>query len=212
MPAVALTRRQRAALPGSRHDRVVGVLKWLLPLLAVAVLATIVVVPLSKAREFSFLLAKDNVAQARERLRLDSAVYRGETTRGEAFTIVAMNAVQRSSAVPVVELTSLSARIALKDGPATVVAPSGRYFLDEDRLQVAGPVKLESTAGYSVDSASVDIDLASRKVTSKAPVTGTLPLGTFRAGRFAGDIQGQRLVLDGGVHLHSYGRRGKAAR
>jgi lipopolysaccharide export system protein LptC len=212
MPAVALTRRQRAALPGSRHDRVIGVLKWLLPVLAVVVLVTIVVVPLSKAREFSFLLAKDNVAQARERLRLDSAVYRGETTRGEAFTIVAKNAVQRSSAVPVVELTSLSARIALHDGPATVVAPSGQYFLDEDRLQVAGPVKLDSTAGYSVDSASVDIDLASRKVTSSAPVTGTLPLGTFRAGRFSGDIQGQRLVLDGGVHLHSYGRRGKAAR
>lgn len=212
MPAAALTRRQRAALPGSRHDRVIGVLKWLLPLLAIAMLATIIVWPLAKAREFSFLLAKDNVARARERLRLDTAVYRGETMKGEAFTIIARSAVQRSSAVPVVELTAMSARLALSDGPATVVAPSGRYFLDEDRLQVTGPVTLDSTAGYSVDSASVDIDLATRKVTSDAPVTGTLPLGTFRAGRFAGDIQGQRLVLDGGVHLHSYGRRGKAAR
>lgn len=208
----AMTRRQRAALPGSARDRVFGVLKWLLPILAFALLATIVILPLSKVQEFSFLLAKDKVAMARERLRLDNAIYRGETMKGEAFTITAGGAVQQRSAVPIVELRQLRAKLALSDGPATVVAPSGRYFMESDRLQISGPVTLDSPAGYSLDSATVDIDINTRAVTTAAPVTGALPLGTFRAGRLSADIQGRKVVLSGGVHLRTYGRAGKAGR
>jgi lipopolysaccharide export system protein LptC len=208
--AAALTRRQRAALPGSGRDRLFGVLKWLLPALATAVLATIIIWPLAEAQEFSFLLAKDKVGVADERLRIDNAVYRGETARGEAFVISAAGAVQRSSAVPIVEMRTLKAKLAMQDGPATATAPSGRYFIDEDRLQIEGPVTMDSAAGYSLDSATVDIDLNTRKVATNAPVTGTLPIGTFRAGSFAGDIQGRRVVLDDGVHLRIYGRGGRA--
>jgi lipopolysaccharide export system protein LptC len=207
----ALTPRQRAALPGSSRDALFGVLKWLLPALAVAVLATIVILPLAKVQEFSFLLDKGKVAVAPERLRVDNAVYRGETAKGEAFNISAAGAVQRSSAVPIVELKRLTAKLAMADGPATVVAPAGRYFLETDRLQINGPVQLDSAAGYSLDSATVDIDLNSRKVSTEAPVKGELPIGRFSAGRMSGDIQGKSMVLSGGVHLRIYGRGGRAA-
>lgn len=210
--AASLTRRQRAALPGSNRDRIFGVLKWLLPAAAAAMLGTIVIWPLTKAQEFSFLLDKDKVAMAQERLRLDNAVYRGETSKGEAFTISAGGAVQRSSAVPIVELTALTAKLLTRDGPATVVAPSGRYFLEADKLQISGPVTLNSAAGYSLDSATVDIDLAARSVATDAAVVGTLPIGTFKAGRLRTDIMGRRMILDRGVHLRIYGRAGRAAR
>jgi lipopolysaccharide export system protein LptC len=210
VPTSALTRRQIAALPGSRHDRFIGVLKIALPAAALVVLATIIIWPLFKVQEFSFLLAKENVAMAQERLRLDNAVYRGETAKGEAFVISAGGAVQHSSAVQIVELTKLRAKLAMADGPATVIAPSGRYFLATDKLQVTGPVTLDSAAGYSLDSSTVDIDLNTRAVTTNAPVTGVLPIGTFRAGRLSADIQGRKMVLEGGVHLRIYGRAGRA--
>lgn len=212
MADLALTRRQRAALPGSSRDTVFGLLKWLLPAAALAVLATIVILPLSKAQEFSFLLDKDKVAMAEERLRLDNAVYRGETSKGEAFTISAAGAVQRSSAVPIVELRSLRARLNMADGPATVIAPAGRYFLERDKLQITGPVTMDSANGYSLDSATVDVDLATRAVVTRAPVTGTLPIGDFRAGNLRADIQGRKVVLAGGVHLRIRGGPGRAAR
>ncbi len=212
MTAFVLTDRQRAALPGSRHDQVMGLFKWLLPVLAVVVLGGIIAWPLAKVQEFSFLLAKDKVGMAHERLRLDNAVYRGETTRGEAFEIRAGGAVQRSSAVPVVELVDLTAKLAMADGPATVTAPSGRYFLDTEKLQINGPVKLDSTAGYSLDSTTVDVDLNSRSVSTDAAVTGTLPIGTFRAGQMQGDVQGRRIILDHGVHLRIFGRAGRGGR
>ena len=210
--ATGLSARQRAAQPGSRHDTIIALLKWLLPALALAVLATIVIWPLTKVNEFSFLLAKDNVAMAAERLRIDNAVYRGETNKGEAFVISAQGAVQRSSAVAIVELTGLQARLAMVEGPAKVMAPSGQYFIESDRLRVAGPVRLDSAAGYTLDSATIDIDLNTRAVTSAEPVTGTMPLGSFSAGSFAGEIQGRKLVLSGGTHLRIRPRARTSAR
>jgi len=210
LPPVMLTRRQRAALPGSGHDRRMTALKLILPAAAVIVLLTIVIWPLTKVQEFSFLLAKDKVAVATERLRIDTAVYRGETARGEAFVISAGSATQRSSALPIVELQNLKARIAMADGPALVIAPAGRYFMNDDKLQISGPVTLDSTAGYSLDSATVNIDLNRRTVSTAAPVTGKLPIGNFSAGSFKADIQGRNAVLGGGVHLRIHGRAGKA--
>ncbi len=207
-----MTARQRAALPGSRHDTVVGVLKWLLPALAMVLLVTIIAWPLAKVQEFSFLVAKDKVARAGERLRVDRAVYRGETAKGEPFQISAAGAVQRSSAEPVVEMTGLRARLIGGEGPAEVTAPSGRYFLEEDRLTVAGPVVARSQSGYALDSQEIAIDLAGRRISTALPVSGRLPIGSFRAGALAADIAGRKMVLSGGVHLRIAGRKGRATR
>ena len=204
-----MTRRQRAALPGSVHDRRMGLLKWLLPTAAGLIGVAIMVWPLVAAQEFSFLLAKDQVAVARERLRVSRAEYRGKTGAGEAFAISAGSAIQRASAVPVVELTALAARLDGRDGPANVSAPAGRYFLDEDRLEVAGPVKLRSDGGYTLDAETVQVDLKRRTVKTDDPVTGQLPMGSFRADRMNGDLVGKRVTLQGKVHLRINQRGGR---
>ena len=185
------------------------VLKWLLPAAALALGITILVWPLITSQEFSFLLAKDQVAVARERMRVSRAEYRGKTAAGEAFSISAGNAVQRTSAVPIVELTALAARLEGKDGPATVAAPSGRYFLEEDRLEVTGPVKLRSDGGYTLDADTVFIDLKRRQVKTDTPVSGRLPMGTFRSNRMTGDLAGNRVSLIGKVHLRITQRGGR---
>jgi lipopolysaccharide export system protein LptC len=209
LPSRRLSRRQQAALPGSAHDRRMALLKWLLPSAAFVIGITILIWPLVAAQEFSFLLAKDQVAVAPERLRVDRAEYRGKTGAGEAFTISAGSALQRASAVPVVEMTNLAARLDGKDGPASVSAPSGRYFLEEDRLEVAGPVKLRSDGGYSLDAETVFIDLKRRAVKTDAPVSGRLPMGNFRADRMDGDLAGKRVSLIGKVHLRINQRGGR---
>lgn len=200
--AIALSPRQRAALPGSGWDRLVTVVKIALPLLAALLLAVIVVWPLTSAQEFSFLLSKDKVAMSRERLRTDNALYRGQTARGQPFQIRAKGAVQRSSAVPVVELSALTADLQMTEGPARVTAPGGRYEMNHDLLVIAGPVRLDSAAGYTLNGADVRISLVDRRVVSDLPVTGTVPLGTFRANNLRADISGRHIQLGGGTHLH----------
>ena len=184
-------------------------LKYLLPIAAFGLGMTILIWPLTSVQEFSFLLDKDQVAVARERLRVDRAEYRGKTAAGEAFAISAGSAVQRTSAEPIVEMKALSARLDGKDGPATVQAPSGRYFIDDDRLEVAGPVKLRSDGGYTLDADTVFIDLKSRRVKTDAPVSGRLPMGTFRSNSMTGDLAGNRVSLIGNVHLRINQRGGR---
>ncbi|WP_310476016.1 LPS export ABC transporter periplasmic protein LptC [Sandarakinorhabdus sp.] len=185
------------------------VLKVALPAAAFLIGMTILVWPLLNAQEFSFLLAKDQVALSQERLRVNRAEYRGKTAGGEAFSISAGSAVQRSSAEPVVVLTGLAARLEGKDGPATVAAPSGRYFIEEDRLEVAGPVQLRSDGGYVVDADTVAIDLKRRTVKTDAPVSGRVPIGSFRSNRMTGDLAGKRVSLIGNVHLRITQRGGR---
>lgn len=206
--SAAERRRHDSALPGSLRDTLIGVLKVALPVAAVVLLAVIIIAPLTSAREFSFLLAKDKVAVSRERLRVDNALYRGQTAKGQPFEIRAAGAVQRSSAVPVVELDRLAADVQMAEGPARVTAPSGRYDMDKDTLNVAGPVRLASEAGYTLDSDDVLIKLIDRTVSTARPVRGTLPLGSFRAGQMNADILGRVVVLDGGAHLRIVPRRG----
>ena len=203
--------RRQAALPGGRRDTFVTLLKLLLPMAALALLVLIVVWPLTSAREFSFMLAKDKVAMANDRLRLDNALYRGQTANGQPFQIRAKGAVQHSSAVPIVELRSLDATLRMDSGPAHVTAPSGRYDMDKDRLNIAGPMRVDGSSGYTLDSQGVEVSLIDRTVKTDDPVSGKLPIGTFRADRLRGDLDGRTVVLEGRTHLHILGRSARHA-
>lgn len=210
LTATLLTPRQRRALPGSAHEKLMVRLKWLLPSLAALLLALIIIWPLSSVQEFSFLLAKDNVEMATERLRVDRASYRGETARGEPFLIEAEKAVQKTSAVAEVELTRLQARIEGRDGLALVTAPAGTYFLNDDNLRVSGPIRLDSAAGYTVETGTVDIDMNTRSLVSREAVSGEIPIGRFNADHLEADLQGRVLILEGRAHLRIKGRTGRA--
>lgn len=199
--AQVYTPRQLRALPGGAHDRLVALLRWLLPTLALALLALLIILPMTSGREFSFLLAKDKVAMSPDRLRIDNALYRGETADGEPFEIRAADAVQRTSAVPVVELRKLSASLGTRDGPVRVSAPAGAYYMDKDLLVVRGPVQVASPTGYVIDNGDVRVSLIDRTVASDGSIRGLLPLGSFSADALRADIGGRNLVLSGRVRL-----------
>ncbi len=196
--------RRRAAAPGGSRDRLVKVAKIGFPLAAFLLFAALVLVPLNEVRELSFLLSKDSAAEAGERLRVMQASYRGTTTAGEAFEISAASAVQKSSDVPVVRLRGLAARIERADGPATVTAPGGLYYLETGRIEVGGPIKVRSAAGYRVDGERLIIDLEANQVHSGLPVSGELQMGRFEAGGFEADLPGKRVVLTNGARMRLY--------
>lgn len=193
--------RRRSMMPGGPRDAVVAVAKWALPLASVALFAVLLILPMTATQEFSFLLSKDSAAKAGERMRMQEATYRGETSRGESFEIVAESGVQKTSAVPVVMLSGLSARLDQQQGPATVTAPSGEFFIEENRLVVDGPVVARSASGFSLDGNAIEVDINKNQVRTSEPVSGTLPMGQFSANAFAADLQGRSVSMTGGVKL-----------
>lgn len=188
-------------LPGGPRDSFVAAAKWAFPVASAILFAILVVLPLSATQEFSFLLSKDSAPHAGERMRMQEASYRGETSRGEGFEIIAKSGVQKTSAVPVVVLTGLAARVDQEDGPATVTAPSGEFFIEQNRLVVEGPVVARSASGYSLDGNAIEVDINQNRVSSENPVSGTLPMGEFRANAFTADIPGRNVSMTGGVKL-----------
>jgi lipopolysaccharide export system protein LptC len=190
------------AVPGGSHDRLVAVLRFLLPIGIILLVLLLGAAPLLKQQEISFVLAKDRVDVARERMRLTEAVYRGEDSKGQPFALRAESAVQTSSRDPIVQLNDLSARIRLRDGPASIVAPKGRYDMSSERVAVDGPVRIEAANGYALQTRNVLIDLNSRRLASHAAVDGRMPLGTFRANRLRANLEARTATLEGGARLH----------
>ena len=189
-------------MPGASYDGLVGTAKWLLPALAAIVAVAMLAWPAIGGHDFSFVLAKDRVAIATERLKITHAVYRGEDTKGQPFIISAGSAVQRTSKDPVVKLNDLAARIQLQDGPARILARTGSYDMESETVDVDGPVSVRGANGYVLDTRDVRIDLASRTARSNGAVTGSMPLGSFSANHIYADISNRIVRLDGRARLH----------
>jgi len=194
--------RQIWATPGSSHDRLIAVLRLGLPVGIVALVAVLAFAPLAGGRDISFVLSKDRVQLARERMRVSEALYRGEDSKGQPFQIRAASAVQVTSRDPVVQLHDLSAKIQLAEGPATIVANRGRYNMDNEHVDIDGPVRFTEAGGYTMQTRDVAIDLTTRLVKSGGAVDGTMPLGTFAADNMTADLNTHVVVLQGRARLH----------
>jgi lipopolysaccharide export system protein LptC len=190
------------ARPGSSHDRVIKLMKFTLPALVGLVLAFMALVPLEDRKEISFLLDKNKVDQAQERLKVEFAQYRGQDEEGRPFVLDARSAIQESSADPVLEIADMSARLQLSDGPARITADRARFNPDANKVDVLGPVNFRTADGYQLQTSDVMVDLHDRSLMSQQPVRGRMPLGTFSADRLSADLPERTVVLDGGARLH----------
>ncbi len=195
-------RRLLWARPGSSHDRNVRIARVALPAFVGALAAILGITPLNQRAEVSFVLSKDRVAMAKERMRVTQAQYRGQDDKGQAFVLNAGTAVQATSRVPVVQLGDLSAELASTTGLAKIIAPQARYNLDSEKLDVNGPLTYQSADGYKLSTSNVGADLHTRLLSSTSPVAGQMPLGTFSAGYIRADLNTRVVTLGGHARLH----------
>ncbi len=195
------TLRQRFAAPGGRHDRLIRLLRVALPSIIGVLVALLVVSPFSNTQEMSFVLAKDEVNQAHERMRLTNAMYRGEDSRGRPFTLRGGSAVQKSSSEPVIRLSDLSGQILMKSGPAQLVAGQGYYNLETKKVRVEGPLSYTGGDGFSLTANNVEFAMKTRQIESFGPVNGAMKVGTFRAAKLRADVDARIVRLEGGAHL-----------
>ncbi len=188
-------------MPGSRHDKLVRVAKVLLPSAVGVLIAVLAVAPLERDGDVSFILDKNKVDNAPERMRVDVAQYRGEDNQGRPFTVVARSAVQQSSDEPIVQISGMQARMGLSEGPVAIVASQARYDIDRQQVGVPGLVRVSGPDGYRLSTSDVTVDLKRRTVTSSGGVEGEMRLGRFQAGRLTADLGRRTVTLDRGVRL-----------
>ena len=193
--------QQRWAIPGSAHDRLVRWTKVALPSAVGVLIAILMLAPLDKKGDVSFILDKKKVENAPERMRVETAQYVGTDDKGQQFVMRATRAIQRSSEVPIVDIRGLFAQLGLAQGPLMIAANQGRYDLDNQKVAVDGPVRVTGPDGYRLATRDVTVDLKQRQLASSGPVSGHMRLGQFQAGQIKADLGERKVVLDGGARL-----------
>ena len=146
--------RQRWAVPGSRHDRLVRFAKIALPSAVGVLIAILAFAPLDKEGDVSFILDKKKVDNAPERMRVEAARYVGEDNRGQKFSIEA-------SVGDPAQLRRADRRHQRDDGPAGAGAGAAdasspitaRYDLDAQKIAISGPVRVIGPDGYRLETA-----------------------------------------------------------
>jgi lipopolysaccharide export system protein LptC len=193
--------RQHWAVPGSQHDRVIRFAKIALPASVGVLVAFLALAPLDRSGDVSFILDKNKVENAPERMRVDVARYTGEDNEGRRFEIVANSAVQRSSDQPIVDIRGMVAKLWLAQGPVMLMANFARYNLDEQMVRVVGPIRATGPDGYLLNTSDVTVNLKQRSVTGSGGVQGRTKLGEFTAGRLTADLADRTVTLDQGARL-----------
>ena len=180
----------------------VRVLATVLPAGIGVVAAVMILAPLAPRGEISFLLDRNKVAIATERVRVGNAMYRGRDSQGRSFTVNAGSAVQVSASDPIVRMSELAATLDMAEGPARLVAPQAAFDYDRDAVQVSGPVTFTTADGYRLSASGVSIDLRNRRITGSGGVSGSVPSGTFSAGGIRADLVERSVALEGNARLH----------
>lgn len=193
--------RRYWARPGGSHDRLVATIKNWLPIAVGVLAALLATAPFLGGDKVSFVLDKNKVEVAQERMRVSEALYRGEDSKGQPFSLRAGSAVQKSSREPIVDLNDMSARVLLSEGPAVLNARKGRYDMDSERVAVDGPVQFQAAGGYRLTTRDVGIDLKTRRMRSAGRVDGRIPIGTFSGDHLEADLNARTVTLQGRASL-----------
>jgi lipopolysaccharide export system protein LptC len=193
--------RQHWAEPDSRHDHFVRLAKLGLPVAVLLVIAILAIAPFDRRGDVSFILDKNKVDEAQERMRVEQARYSGEDNEGRKFAISAERAIQQRSDEPVVTIQGIRASLDLASGPLSIAALRGRYDLDAQKVSVSGPVRVSGPDGYRLATSDVLIDLKQRTLVSDGPVEGAMRLGRFEAGHLVADLGSREVALTGGARL-----------
>ena len=193
--------KQRWAVPGSSHDRIIRFAKIALPSAVGVAIAFLAMAPLDRSGDVSFILDKNQVENVPERMRVEQARYTGQDNRGQNFLIIANRALQRTSEQPIVDIWGMAARLGVQDGPVVVNAGQGRYNLDQQKVAVPGEVRVAGPEGQHLITRNVTVDLKQSTMSSNGGVSGQMKLGTFQAGRLNADLDSRTIVLDHGARL-----------
>ena len=172
-----------------------------MPAIIGALLAVLVIAPFSPRGEISFLLDRNKVAMVTDRLRVVSAMSRGQDDTGRNFSVTAGSAVQHSEAKDEVEMRDITARVMLTDGPASLTTGAGVYDFARQEIVVPTPVNFETSDGYRMVTGGADIDIGKRRLVSKGRAEGRIPAGTFSADRISADLEARTITLDGHARL-----------
>jgi lipopolysaccharide export system protein LptC len=192
------TRDYRRAV---RHSRRVRFFKRAIPL--GAFLAVALVVGITFFNPFASIggLTLGPVSVSGTRIVMDNPRLTGSQGEARPYEVTAEEASQDVREPHLVDLRELRARLTLDAGGnvARVEAATGRFDTQAELLELTRDVRVISTAGYTVDLRSANIDFKTGNVTSPDPVRVQFDAGTIEADGMNVVENGKVISFEGNV-------------
>ncbi|MEO5374288.1 MAG: LPS export ABC transporter periplasmic protein LptC [Alphaproteobacteria bacterium] len=194
---VEVPHRRRTGNP--HYSRFVALMKILLPSIAVAMVALVVVWPRLTAPDERFRMGSSSLAlETVQSLSMINARYFGTDSENRPFTVTAETATESSSGRRAMVLQTPKADLSLKDGSWVVIgSDTGHYDHDGNLLDLVGDVNLFHDGGYELHTATARIDLKAGMASGDDPVQGQGPFGRLQAEGFRLYDRGERVVFTG---------------
>ncbi len=169
-------------MAADRHTRVVGLLKLALPLLALAVLATLFLLADQIDPEAALPYAEVDVEDRAREPRMTAPSYAGMTSDGASLMLTAQEARPETAEAParasdmVLELTTPDGGLTRLHAAVAVIDQAARQVV------LSGGVTVSTDTGYRLETARITAQLDRSGLESRDQVTATGPAGDLQAG------------------------------
>lgn len=163
----------------SRHTHLVGILKIVLPLMALAILASLFLFSRVIDPEDAIPYASVDVADRVREPRMTDAAYSGMTTDGTSLRFSAAEAKPGATA----NLISVTGTLITSEGSRTELAAENIQIDNAAGLaHLAKGVEITTSTGYVIQTNDLTVALNQTSAISDGPVTAEGPLGQLEAG------------------------------
>lgn len=175
-----------------RHRRRVKRLRITIPVIACLCVAAVFVSLVLNGRDDTRLVQGDAPG-----IEMSAPTLTGTDRNGRPFEVKAAQATQSREGL--VELTDVSLRMELEDGPLTLTARTGRIQPETGLASVDGQVKINLADTHHFTTEHADADLKAGRITGNQPVRVEGPMGTIDAEGFVVEKSVQQITFTGGV-------------
>ena len=210
MTTTATNSDRQSRLAG--YSRYVIFMKFILPLIALVLVATIMIWPQLQVLDETFSIALSDVKlSAKESPNMVNARFVGADLKKQPFSITADIARNLLKETTRIELEMPKADVTLSDGSWLVLtANSGVYNQKRKFLNLEGAVNLFHDSGYEFNTKKADIDLKRGIAKSNEPVKGQGPFGQLQAEGFRIEEKGNIILFSGKAKLTLFPKALKA--
>lgn len=194
--------RQRAFRAARRHSVLVRLLRRLIPIGAlVAVLGLIVVPFLNPFRQVGGL-SLGGISLSGGKVVMEAPKLAGYRKDNSPYEVTAESALQDVRNPTQIELVKMVAQVMVKsEGRINIVARSGLFDQQKERLKLVDDVKIRTESGYDVIMRTADVDFKAGTVNSREPVKVNLGTTTVDADTLDVKDNGALITFEGRVHV-----------
>jgi lipopolysaccharide export system protein LptC len=199
----SLEERERAFRAALRHTRLVGILRKVLPVLAVLVLACYFISTRLSVSVGDLTASISGVEIADGNLRMTNPKLKGNDKNNGVYVVSADYADQDVKNPKVIKLHAIKADLSSKDGGwSRMEAVRGVFDSEAERLVMQEKITVATSSGVSGELKHATLDMKNQTLRSHSPVHFELTNGNVKANALTFHSGEHTLIFRGNVVVH----------